>query len=213
VPKGTLLVDRPGATGPPRRSTGGRPASTSRSELEKVAFKLFAGRGFDDTSVEDIAAAAGIGRRTFFRYFQSKTDVVWGEFGVVLELMHDRLDAAPPDQPMMEAIRSAVIDFNVYPPAEEAWHRQRMSLILSVPALFANSTLHFTRWRAEIARFAASRLGTPQDDLVPVTFGYGALGASLAAYEQWLARPGTDLGRLLHRSFTELANGFRGGAE
>src|ERR671911_699689 len=58
--------------GTPCRKEGmmatGRRRSTSRAELERVALGLFATKGFDETTVDDIAAAAGIGRRTFFRY-------------------------------------------------------------------------------------------------------------------------------------------------
>ena len=48
---------------------------TTRAELEQVAFELFDRQGFEGTTVGDIARAAGIGRRTFFRYFASKNDV------------------------------------------------------------------------------------------------------------------------------------------
>jgi len=51
----------------------GRRRATSRAELEQAAFALFAVRGFDATTVDEIAAAAGIGRRTFFRYFPSSS--------------------------------------------------------------------------------------------------------------------------------------------
>src|SRR5437660_7051579 len=50
----------------------GRPPATTRGDIEAVAFALFARNGFEETTVEEIAAAAGIGRRTFFRYFGSK---------------------------------------------------------------------------------------------------------------------------------------------
>jgi len=60
-----------GATAP----APGRRRATSRQELEETAFGLFAARGFEATTVDEIAAAAGIGRRTFFRYFPSKNDI------------------------------------------------------------------------------------------------------------------------------------------
>ena len=58
-------------------SRRGRPPGTSARELEVVALELFAEHGFADTTVEQIASAAGVSRRTFFRYFDSKTDVLW----------------------------------------------------------------------------------------------------------------------------------------
>ncbi|WP_329407687.1 TetR family transcriptional regulator [Nocardia vinacea] len=58
----------------------GRPA-TSAVEHERAAFELFARKGFDTTTVEDIEAAAEISKRSFFRYFESNNDVVWGDFG------------------------------------------------------------------------------------------------------------------------------------
>src|SRR4051812_41921439 len=74
-----------GATTVHSVGVAGRPPVSSRAAIERVAFTLFARQGFDETTVEDIAAAAGISRRTFFRYFASKNDVVWGEFDRGLE--------------------------------------------------------------------------------------------------------------------------------
>jgi TetR/AcrR family transcriptional regulator, regulator of mycofactocin system len=192
------------------RPEGGRPPSTSRAELEHVALALFTRDGFDRTSVSDIAAAAGIGRRTFFRYFASKADLVWGDFPGLLHEMRARLDKYPDTTPLMEAVHDAAVEFNAVPADEAAAHRQRMTLILTVPTLLANSTLRFTEWRAAVAEFAARRLGREPDDLVPVMIGYSALGASLAAYERWLADPDGDLAALLHEAFGALAAGFPG---
>ena len=58
---------------------GGRPAVTSAHELAAVAQRLFIAHGFDETSVDDIATAAGISRRTFFRYFSTKADVCFAD--------------------------------------------------------------------------------------------------------------------------------------
>src|ERR1700689_4736598 len=74
-------------------SSAGRRRVTSRAELEQTAFALFAAHGFDATTVDEIAAAAGIGRRTFFRYFPSKNDIPWGAFEDELDRMRVRLKA------------------------------------------------------------------------------------------------------------------------
>ena len=145
----------------------GRRPSTTHDALEAVALELFTTRGFDETSIDDIAAAAGIARRTFFRYYPSKSDLVWGEFDAELDRMRAWFAAAPPDVPMMEAIRQAVIEFNRLPPDQVHQHRRRMSLILGVPTLLANSTLRFAQWREVLATFAAGRLGLRPDDLLP----------------------------------------------
>ncbi|MBV9384501.1 MAG: mycofactocin system transcriptional regulator, partial [Streptosporangiaceae bacterium] len=145
----------------------GRRRATSRVELEHVAFGLFAEKGFERTTVDDIAAAAGIGRRTFFRYFPSKNDIPWGAFELELERMRVRLKACPREVPLMDAIRLALVDFNRVESAQIPWHRRRMELILRVPALVAHSTLRFAAWRAVVAEFAAERTGQRPDALAP----------------------------------------------
>ncbi len=188
-------VGEPGSSG--RAVRPGRPGATSRAELELVARELFAERGFEATTVDDIAAAAGIGRRTFFRYFASKNDVVWGDFEQGLAQLRDRLQRSDPEQPLRAALHEAVLAFNVLDPEGIAWHRARMALILRVPALQAHSTLRYAAWRAVVAEFAALRLGAQPQDLLPRLVGHVCLGAALTAYEQWLDEPGSDLPELL----------------
>jgi mycofactocin system transcriptional regulator len=189
-------------------SRSGRRPSTSHDALEVVAFRLFGERGFDETSIDDIAAAAGIGRRTFFRYYPTKADVVWGQFGTQLDGMRAWLAAVPDDLPLMEAVHQSVIEFNRLAPDQVELHRRRLGLILGNPTLLANSILRFRQWRQVVAEFAALRLGLSEDDLLPKVIGYSALGAAMAAYEQWLQDPDADLERLLDESLGELADGF-----
>ena len=190
----------------------GRRRVTSRAELEQTAFGLFASRGFDATTVDEIAAAAGIGRRTFFRYFPSKNDIPWGAFEAELERMRIRLKAVPPEVPLMDAIRVALIDFNRVAPGTEPLHRRRMELILRVPALLAHSTLRFAAWRTVIAEFAAERTGRRPDDLAPQAIAHAVLGVAVAAYEHWLDDPAADLGALLDDAMRQLAGAFAGAA-
>jgi AcrR family transcriptional regulator len=86
----------------------GRPQLTSKAEIERVALDQFVERGFAATTVDDIARAAGIARRTFFRYFASKNDVVWGDFDSLLGGLSGWLTDAPAATPTWVAIRDAI---------------------------------------------------------------------------------------------------------
>ena len=186
----------------------GRRRVTSRAELEQTAFTLFAANGFDATTVDEIAAAAGIGRRTFFRYFPSKNDIPWGAFEDELERMRARLRDCPPGMQLMDAVRLALIDFNRVTPAQIPLHRRRMELILRVPTLFAHSTLRFTAWREVVAEFVAERTGRRPGDLAPQAIAHAVLGVSVAAYEHWLDEPESDLGALLDDAMRQLGSAF-----
>lgn len=195
------------------RHPGGQPGRrrvTSQAELEQAAFALFAAYGFEATTVDEIAAAAGIGRRTFFRYFPSKNDIPWGAFEAELDRMRVRLKACPAQVPLMEAIRVALIDFNQVAPAQVPLHRRRMELILRVPTLLAHSTLRFAAWRAVIAEFVAERSGRRPDDLAPQAIAHAVLGVAVAAYERWLDDPAADLGALLDDAMRQLDAAFTG---
>ena len=141
----------------------GRPQVTSPEEIERVALGLFTRHGFDSTTVDDIAGATGISRRTFFRYYASKNDVVWGDFAGLLRGMEDWLSGAPIAHPLVGTLSVAIVRFNRLPPEAIPAHRQRMSLILHTPALQAHSTLRYADWRGVVARFAARRLALPVD--------------------------------------------------
>jgi TetR/AcrR family transcriptional regulator, regulator of mycofactocin system len=194
--------------GPATGGRVGRKRVTSRAELEHVAFGLFGRQGFEQTTVDDIAAAAGIGRRTFFRYFPSKNDVPWGNFDEELERMRLRLTSFPPSTRLMDAIREAVVDFNRVPAEQIGWHRRRMELLLQTPTLQAHSTLRYAAWRQVIADFVAERTGQAPDALAPRTIGYVALGVALAAYEHWLLAADADLSELLEGAMRQLDAAF-----
>jgi mycofactocin system transcriptional regulator len=189
------------------RRPGRRPV-TSRTEIEHIALDLFTHRGFDSTTVDDIAAAAGIGRRTVFRYYASKNDIPWGAFDEQLQRMRATFAALPPDVPLMEGVRAAVLDFNDVSPSEQPWHRRRLRLILDTPALQAHSTLRYAAWRDVVADYVAGRLGLNRDDLLPQTIGHASLGAALAAYERWLGHDDGELRELLDTVFRALEGGL-----
>jgi len=191
-------------------SKAGRRRITSKGEVEQAAFELFGSQGFERTTIDDIAEAAGIGRRTFFRYFPSKNDIAWGDFDAELTKMRKRLAEYPADRPLLEVISDALVEFNRIGPEQADWHRQRMELILSTPALQAHSALRYADWRQALAEFVARRLDVAPDSLAPQAIAYATLGVALAAYEQWLRTPGADLAGLLTAGMAELRTQLAG---
>src|SRR3954465_3019104 len=137
----------------------GRRRSTTWDHISNVAIDLFAAHGFDEVSVDDVARAAGIARRTLFRYYPTKNAIPWGDFEAHLEHMRGLLRRVPTDAPTSVALRSTLLAFNDFDEAETARHRQRMRVILETAALQAHSMTMYAGWRTVIADFVAHRLG------------------------------------------------------
>ena len=189
----------------PRR---GRPPSTSARDLELIALRLFAEQGFDHTTVEDIAAAAGVSRRTFFRYFDTKAAVLWHEFDNEVQALRATFAEVPDDVEMMDAILQVVVAVNHYRAEDVPELRARMNLIGSVPALQASAAPHYDDWERAVSDFAASRLGQPPDSLYPLAIGRTTLAACRTAFDLWVARADNDLTYYLDQALRALASGF-----
>ncbi|MGE2732804.1 mycofactocin system transcriptional regulator [Mycolicibacterium vaccae] len=186
----------------------GRRRSTSWEHISDVAIDLFMARGFDDVSVDDVAAAAGIARRTLFRYYPSKNALPWGDFDAHLDHMRALLAAVDPDVPIRDALRTALLAFNDFDDTDR--HRQRMRLILETEALQAYSMTMYAGWRSTIAEFVAARLGVDPAGLMPQTVAWTMLAVSLSAYEHWLADETVALDVALGDAFDMLASGLSG---
>ncbi|MFW6090358.1 MAG: mycofactocin system transcriptional regulator [Actinomycetota bacterium] len=193
----------------PRGATLGRPVATTHGEIEQAAFRLFAERGFEGTTMAAIADAIGVGRRTLFRYYESKNDIPWGQFDRTLDRFRRILDESPADLPLHEAVHRAVLRFNEFPADAQPPHRERMRLILRTPALQAHSVLRYAQWRHVIAEYVAWRRGLAPDDLLPRTVGHVSLALALTAYEQWLEEPSASLHGLLDQCMHRLRDYLR----
>lgn len=186
----------------------GRRRSTTWDHLSNVAIDLFAARGFDDVSVDDVAHAAGIARRTLFRYYPSKSALPWGDFDAHLERMRDQLVELDPSVPIGDALRTALLAFNTFDESETARHRQRMRVILQTAELQAYSMTMYAGWRAVVAAFVTRRLGVKAGDLVPQTVAWTMLGVALSAYEHWLGDESASLAQELNDAFDTVSDGL-----
>lgn len=187
--------------------TGRRP-STTRAQISAVGIELFASHGFEETSVDQVAEAVGIARRTFFRYFPSKNAVPWGDFDHHLSDMRALFATLPDDIPLAEGLVTALLEFNKFPSDIAPLHRSRMEIILKAPALQAYSMVMYNGWREVVAEYAAARLGLAPSDHLPRTIGWMVLGVALSAYEQWLTDDSLILTDLLRDGGATLADGI-----
>lgn len=178
--------------------TIGRPVATTHAEIELAAFRLFEERGFARTTIDAIASAVGVSKRTIFRYYASKNDIAWGQFADTLAGFRRLLDATPIDTPVHAAVHGGILDFNRFPTDGDPSHRSRMQLILSTPELQAHSVHQYAAWRRVIADYVSRRKGCSPEERLPRLAGHLSLALALTAYEDWLAHEGDLIDALTH---------------
>ena len=186
----------------------GRKRSTTRDHIADVAIDLFCDRGFGAVSVDDVAAAAGIARRTLFRYYASKSALPWGDFDVHLAQLRELFDGIDARVPLRDALRSGLLAFNTFDDMEAVRHRERMRLILETAELQAYSMTMYAGWREVIAEFVAQRRRQQPTDIGPQAVGWMMLGVALSAYEHWLADDTVALTDALGQAFDVVAAGL-----
>ncbi|MCW2698836.1 MAG: transcriptional regulator, TetR family [Blastococcus sp.] len=180
----------------------------TRARVEHAALDLFTSKGFEHVIIDDVAAAAGISRRTFFRYFGTKADAVWGDFRAHVARLEELLAATEPQQPVLASVCAAYAAVNDYADSELPVLRGRMQLILTEPALLAHSQLRYADIDRVVARHVAHRTGSSPTALVPRLVAVSTRAAATTAFELWVADERTPLGGLLRDSLAQLTSGF-----
>jgi TetR/AcrR family transcriptional regulator, regulator of mycofactocin system len=186
------------------------PAEGTRARVERAALDLFARRGFENVTTDEVADAAGISRRTFFRYYATKADAVWGDFAGHVARLEELLAATDPGSPVLASVCAAYVEVNDYSDAELPLLRERMQLILGEPALLAHSQVRHAEVDRVVARHVAARTGGSPTALVPRLVAATTRAAATTAFEALLAEPRSSLGWHLHLAFDEITAGFPG---
>ncbi|OAR26361.1 TetR family transcriptional regulator [Streptomyces sp. ERV7] len=191
----------------PEVSLAQRKRQLVSNELTEAALQLLASKGFEAVTIDEIATAAGVSKRTFFRYFASKEDVVVQFLADLGTGIRAGLAARAAGELPSVALRHAVS----VPLAECAGHADRalrvVQLILGTPALNARFLEHQAQWRDELTAEVAHRLGLdPDTDLYPSL----AAGMTLTAFDSVLRRwsgsdGGEDPAELIQRAFVVIA--------
>ncbi|MET7473363.1 TetR family transcriptional regulator [Streptomyces sp. NPDC005648] len=189
-------------TGAARTNTRDIARAAVRAELAQVAFELFRRKGFDKVTVDDLAAAAGVSRSTFLRYFGTKEDAVLGAFDGHDRRVADALRARPADEAEWPALRRALDAVIERYHEDPAGSLETTRLVRDTPALCARHLEKQYTWRPALSRALAERSGAPEPTLAQSVRAAAALDCLNVALDHWLASDGQeDLVALLDRAF------------
>ena len=186
------------------------PREATRARIERAALDLFTRRGFEGVTIDEVADVAGISRRTYFRYFATKADAVWGDFSTHVARLAGLLRDSGSGQTVLASICDAYVEVNDYAPRDLPLLRQRMQLILTEPALLAHSQVRYADVDRVVAEHVARRTGQSPAALLPRLVATSTRAAATTAFEVWLADGTTTLADDLRAAFDQLALGFPG---
>jgi AcrR family transcriptional regulator len=191
----------------PRPGLRERKKAKTRTAIQEHALRLFAERGYEATTVEQIADAAEVSPSTFFRYFPTKEDVV----------MHDALDplllaaweGQPADLSPIGALRATMRQVFGGAPADVlAAQDERAALIFSVPELRMRMLDELVRSMQIFIDIAAKRAGKTPDDAAVQALAGAVIGVGIAAWVTAGGLRASDYLRVMDRGLAELEAGF-----
>ncbi len=153
-----------------------------------AAVELFRTRGYEDTTVDDIAAAAGVGRRTFFRYFRSKEDAVSPDHETALARVAEVFETAHPTEPTASLVlRAGETVFDIYAD-DPGLSVERFRLTHEVPVLRDRESASVDHYRRLFTRHLRRRFADdPDGDLRAAVIGAAVVAAHNLALRSWLA--------------------------
>ena len=160
-------------------------------EIARTAMALFAERGFHAVTVEEIAEAAEISPRTFFRYFPAKEDVVLLEQRRMYQRLVDAFTARPADEPPITALRNAYLATSDVPASRRKAVLQHNQVRLDVPAILARGYGEDVLGNEAIVAGLAERMGIdPADDPRPAIAAATVAAAAATAFDRWVRSGG-----------------------
>ncbi len=179
----------------------------TRAAIRREAMRLFAEKGFQATTVDEIAAAVEIAPSTFFVYFPRKEDVVLQDDldPAIIQAFNSQPPGLGPIAALHNALRIAVGEL---PPGQEAWQRQRMALITNDSTLRAAIVNDLVGMMDEVAAAMAERSHRSPGDFKVRTLAGAVLGVFLAAILAAPDHPQHSLMELVDAGLTHLEAGL-----
>jgi AcrR family transcriptional regulator len=168
----------------------------TRDALVECALDLFEHHGYDATTIEEIAAAANVSPRTFFRYFESKLDLIRAPKQHDHPTLQELVAARPASEGPIEAIHGVIREMLAATLLADETGLRLIQVMLRTPSLRAAAMEHFQEHQAELAVVCAARMGEAPDDLRPQVVAAAAGTTMWTVVDRWVA-DGGDRDRLL----------------
>jgi AcrR family transcriptional regulator len=174
----------------------------SRGRLEQAALALYGERGFENTTVAEIAARAGVTERTFFRYFADKREVLFGGAGVLQDLLVSAVASAPDSATPIDTVAVALDAAGALFQTRRDFARQRSAVIAANAELQERELIKLATLASALAD-ALRRRGV-KDPAASLTAEAG-IAVFKVAFERWVATSNQrDLSQLMRDSLDEL---------
>jgi AcrR family transcriptional regulator len=183
----------------------------TRVALQDAALALFVERGFDHTTVEEIADACEVSPRTFFRYFPTKEDVLFGDSQERCAALLDVVASQPPEGPALEVLHRSLREVALGYESERDRFVRRARVLDECPGLRASKAEQQRGWEAALvdelerrAQSAGTTVSTAELRLVAAV----SMAAFRSVFDTWLDDPRTDFVGMLDDTFARLAAGL-----
>jgi AcrR family transcriptional regulator len=187
-----------------------RNKARARAEIADAALRLFFDRGFEGVTVDEIVSAAGVSRRTFFRYFETKEDALLSDYPELNARLSEALEATEPAN-ALDAIRAGLH-------AMADWYIERSPAVLARSKVIRDTSMNvaarnlefLTQWERDVANAVANQVGADAGDLVPRTASAMIVGGFRAALTQWVRSScGEDLHALTDQALDLIEHGLQ----
>jgi AcrR family transcriptional regulator len=162
-----------------------RKRAETHARIQSEAMRLFLASGFEATTLDEIAGAAGVSRRSLFHYFGSKEEIVFAAKADFPDIIVEAINGRPADEPLLDMVENAMTDMAVRYQTPEAKALAR--LIHDTPALCAGDQAKYEKMERALARALADRKGLPEGDVDCRVTASAAIGIMKLATEAWLA--------------------------
>jgi len=180
----------------------GRWEPNARGRLEQAAMELYVERGFEQTTVAEIAERAGLTERTFFRHFADKREVLFAGAGMLQEFLVSGVTGAPDSVTPIEAVAEALEAAGALLQERRDYSRQRQAVIAANPALQERELIKLASLAAAVADALRQRGVTEPAASLTAEAG---IAVFKVAFERWVSDASQrELPRLIRASLDEL---------